>query len=238
MIKLTKCFSYKLVVIFYFLIIILSCNKKEIGPQFIDKGFVPKERKILILNEGNFGFGNASISIYNTETKEVSNNVFKTVNGFGIGDVLQSVTLHNNKYYFVVNNSGKIVITDTNLVYQSEITGLNSPRYFVAKGNKGYVSDLKQNAIYVLNLTTNQIVKQIRTTGWTESLLINNNKLYALDRGNYLNNIGDNKVYIVDIDLDTIKDSVVTALDPNSMVIDDNNKLWVLCSGGLGVDFP
>jgi len=218
-------------------ILITSC-KKEVGPQNAEKGFVPKDRKVLILNEGNFGFGNASVSILNAKTKKIENNVFKTVNGFGIGDVLQSVTLHNNKYYFVVNNSGKIVVTDTNLVLQAEITGLNSPRYFGAKGNKGYVTDLKQNAVYVLDLSTNLIIKQIKTVGWTEQIAIHNNKVIVLDRGNYLNNSGSNKIYLIDIVGDTIQDSIATPLEPNSMILDKNNKLWVLCSGGFGMDFP
>ena len=77
-----------------------SC-KKEIGPQYLQ---VDEEGSgsLLIINEGNFGFGNASVSIYNPDTKEIFNNQFKAVNGFGIGDVLQSVNRYEDKFYFVV----------------------------------------------------------------------------------------------------------------------------------------
>ena len=217
-------------------ILLFSC-KKEVGPQSLieaKKG----TGSIIIVNEGNFGFGNASVSIYNPQSKEVFNNQFKEINGFGIGDVLQSVNRHQDSYYFVVNNSGKIVITDTNLVYLSEINGFASPRYIEFVGNKGFVTDLKQGGVYVVDLITNRISNFIKTHGWTETICIANNKVYVLDRGDYLANSQLNYIFVLDPENEQTIDSIPTAKNPNSMVIDDNNELWVLTSGDNGTEKP
>ena len=216
--------------------LLFNC-KKEIGPQNLQED-AKGTGNLIVLNEGNFGFGNASVSIYNPDTKEVFNNQFKAVNGFGIGDVLQSVNRYQDKFYFVVNNSGKVVITDTNLVYQSQITGFNSPRYIEFANGKGFVTDLKQKAIYVVDLVSNQIIHQIQTQGWTEQIILYQNKLIVLDRGDYLTNSSPNVVYVINPITLVKEDSIVTSINPNSMTIDKNDKLWVLSSGEVGVEAP
>ena len=222
----------------YIGIVFFLCNcKKEIGPQNVQE-YAKGTGSLIVLNEGNFGFGNASVSIYNLDTKEVFNNQFKAVNGFGIGDVLQSVNRYQDKFYFVVNNSGKVVITDTNLVYQSQITGFNSPRYIEFANGKGFVTDLKQKAIYVVDLVSNQIIHQIQTQGWTEQIILYQNKLIVLDRGDYLTNSSPNVVYVINPITLVKEDSIVTSINPNSMTIDKNDKLWVLSSGEVGVEAP
>jgi hypothetical protein len=215
------------------ILVTLSCSKKEIGPQF-EKGSALEGYKIVILNEGNFGFGNASISAYNPYTKQYSNNNFITTNNTQIGDVLQSGIKYNGKCYFVLNNSGKIVVTDTiNFNYIGEITGFNSPRYITIKNGRGYVTDLKQGAVYVVDLTTNQIISQIKTNGWTEQMVVNGNDLYVIDRGDYLTNQGNNRVYKINTLTNAIADSIFVPKDPNSMVLDKDGMLWVLSSGGI-----
>ena len=73
---------------FSFLFLFLSC-KKEIGPQnLIDDSL--GSGSLLVLNEGNFGFGNASISRLIPNSGEIENNQYRLINGVSIGDVLQS----------------------------------------------------------------------------------------------------------------------------------------------------
>jgi YVTN family beta-propeller protein len=224
---------------FYILVVILiSWNcKKEIGPQSIlPAGTGTGE--LLVINEGNFGFGNASVSVLNSESGTISNNQYRTINGVGIGDVLQSVKKYRGKYYFVVNNSGKVVVTDTALKLLYEIQGFNSPRYIEFYGNKAFVSDLKQGGVYVVDLTTNRIVNQINTRGWTEELMLVDSKLLVLDKGGYLTNSDSNFVFIIDPDSETKIDSLKIGRNPNSMEVDNLHNLWVLSSGMSGVESP
>lgn len=228
----------KLLSFVFIVLITISCNKKKIGPQF-EKDSQLEGYKVLVLNEGNFGFGNASVSGYNPFIKEFSSNTYITENNTQIGDVLQSGIKKNGKYYFALNNSGKIVVTDTiNLKYQSQITGLNSPRYIAIKDNTGYVSDLKEGAIYVVNLASNLITKKINTNGWTEQMVFNGNDLYVTDRGDYLTNQGNNRVYKINTQTNELTDSIFVSKDPESMVLDKDGRLWVLCTGGINDELP
>ena len=217
------------------LVLLLFGCKKEVGPQSInldEKGI----GKLIVINEGNFGFGNASVSLYDPNTGEIANNQYKKVNGIGIGDVLQSVKRHGNKFYFVVNNSGKVVVTDTNLNLITEITGFNSPRYMEFFVDKAFVTDLKQKAVYVVDLVSNQIINQIPTQGWTEHIIMHNNKLYVMDRGDYLTNSTQNFLYIINPTTLIKEDSIQVGINPNSMVLDINLKLWILTSGYSGIE--
>ena len=78
--------------ILFLILVLCSCKKKEVGPQRLDGKPYNKEAgsKLIIGCEGNFGFGNASLSLYNLETKAITNNLFNSQNNLPLGDVLQS----------------------------------------------------------------------------------------------------------------------------------------------------
>ncbi|MGB0851494.1 MAG: DUF5074 domain-containing protein, partial [Bacteroidia bacterium] len=85
--------------------------------------------EILIANEGNFGWGEGTLSLYNSSEKSIQNEVYKNKNDEPIGNVFQSIAFVNGMYFFVANNSGKIVLTDSSFMKVGEVTGLTSPRY-------------------------------------------------------------------------------------------------------------
>ncbi|NJK94136.1 MAG: hypothetical protein HC905_03645 [Bacteroidales bacterium] len=73
-----------------------------------------EEEGVFILNEGNYTYGNSSLSFYNTQSRQISNQVFFKTNGFPVGDVLQSMTLMDSLAFLVVNNSGKVLVMNAN----------------------------------------------------------------------------------------------------------------------------
>ena len=105
--KLQKIITYGMVILS---ITLASCKK----PKHDDAGITTISQKVYVLNEGSYGNGNASVSIYDASNNKMYNDLFSDANkGRPIGDVLQSLTLINGKAYFVVDNSEKIEITDT-----------------------------------------------------------------------------------------------------------------------------
>lgn len=181
---------------------------------------------VYIVNEGNFMFGNASISYYSITGDVTQEDLFKPANNKSLGDVAQSLCIYNDKIYIVVNNSGKIEVVDSKtFVLQATITGLTSPRYFVPVSNtKAYVSDLFANAISVLDLSSNTILGNIPCTGWTEEMILSNGKVFVTNKRR-------DKVYVINITSDLITDSIVVSYGSNSIQEDTNGKLWVLCNG-------
>ena len=217
---------------------LLSCSKTELGPQCED---CPKEpitstnfTDVLIINEGNYTNGNASLSFYKSETQEVHHNVYSNANsGIPLGDVAQSALQIGDKLYVVVNNSSKIAVLDANnFEIIQTISGFNSPRYILPINNqKAYVSDLYANAISIIDLTTNTISGYITTNGWTEKMLLHNDTAYVCDYNNA-------KVLIINTTLNTIVGNIPVGKGVNSIALDKNNKIWVMCSGGYNEEIP
>lgn len=92
---------------------------------------------LFVCNEGNFQYSNGTLSYYNPETNEVRNEVFFRANGFRLGDVVQSMTMHDNKGWIVVNNSHVIFAIDPNTFKEvGRIENLTSPATFISSTMK------------------------------------------------------------------------------------------------------
>lgn len=214
------------------ILIVWSCIKSELGPQCLN---CPQEpitntsyKDLLIINEGNYTNGNASLSLYKTESQEIFNNIYSNANsGNPLGDVAQSAIQINNKLYVVVNNSSKIeILYANNFERLATITGFNSPRYILpVNSQKAYVSDLYANAISIIDLNNNNITGAITTNGWTEKMILHNDTAYICDYTNA-------KVLIINTNNNAIVGEINTGKGPNSIALDVNNKIWLMCSGG------
>ena len=215
---------------------LFSCSKNELGPQCIscEEEIQPtKISDVLVINEGNFGNGSGSLSLYSPQTKTINNNLFFQTNGTPLGNVAQSAYQLGNKAYIVINNSNKIEVIDIyNFSSLHTITGFNSPRYFLPiNQNTAYVTDLYSNAIQIVDLNTNNINGNIPVNGWTEKLLLHNDSVYVCDMTN------DN-LLIINPNNHSLVDSVKVGESPNSIVIDRDNKIWIMCGGGFSSTNP
>ena len=132
----------------------------------------------------------------------------------------------NGLAYIVVNNSNKIEVVNANtFVSVATITGFNSPRYFLPVSNsKAYVTDLYDDAISIVDLSSNQRTGEIACAGWTEELVLAYGKAFVTNRER-------NQLYIINTMNDQLTDSIEIGAGANSIIEDRNGKLWVLCSG-------
>ncbi len=210
-------------------LLVFSCvkDKPELNVHVIQHPELTS--RVFIINEGNFSSGNASISLYNTASHEVQEDVYKTSNNLSLGDVAQSMNLINDKYYLVVNNSGKIVVCDKTFKMIANITGLTSPRYILqVSAVKAYASDFKSGAVSVINLTNNTVSHTIAIPGWTEEMRLLQNKVYVC-------NVNREYLYLIDPNQDKVEDSIWVGKNTSGIQVDKNNKVWVLSSGDFSV---
>ncbi|MEG1607061.1 MAG: DUF5074 domain-containing protein [Mucinivorans sp.] len=212
----------------YYLLLALSmasCNKSS-APMA--EPFTKHEGRVFICNEGNFMYGNASLSLYDPENKSVKNQLFYTVNNFPLGDVVQSMAIIDGRGFVVVNNSGKVVVIDIETCqYLGTIKGLNSPRYIVQQSaTKIYISDLYSRSITIANPTTFELTGSVAVGGSTEQMVLDKEFLYACSWS------FNNKLYKIDTRTDRVIDSLSLTKQPNSMTIDKDGKIWVLSDGG------
>jgi len=211
-----------------------SCSKDPLNTVFFN---FSGSRGVYIVNEGNFMYGNSSLSFYDPEIKRVYNDLFQARNSAPLGDVAQSITIWNDMAFVVVNNSGKIYVIDSRTAeFKGSITGLSSPRYVhIVDSQKAYVTDLYSRKITVFNPQTFQITGKISVNNSksefsqhsTEQMLQYKNIVFV-NCWSY-----DNKILVINSNTDQLVDSIEVLKQPNGMVIDKYNKIWVLTVGGF-----
>jgi len=181
-----------------------------------------------ILNEGNFGWGNGSLTYYSYDSLKTYNNFFQSVNNRPLGDLPYSMLIHNDDMYIVINNSEKIEVIDRrSLESKATITGIISPRNIAVTGpNRAYVTSMYSDTVTILDLKTNKISGIINLRNSSESIVVVGNKSFIA------NWIGGNEVFIIDNEIDQVIDSVEVGIEPESMVVDNRGIVWVLCNGG------
>jgi hypothetical protein len=212
--------------------IISSCKKDE------DNTSIPikTDQRVFIVNEGPFQSGSGSLSIYYRDTEEVDNQVFEGVNGFALGNLVQSISVHQDKIYIVVNNAGRIeVAAKDELVSSGAIEGINLPRYFLGvDAFKAYVTSW-DNKVYILDLNSNTISGDIATATGPEKMLQLGESVWVLNQGGLSI---DSSITVIDISTDQVINSLIVGVKPTGIVQDKYGLVWVMCSGKGWNGFP
>ncbi|WP_417588832.1 YncE family protein [Owenweeksia hongkongensis] len=202
---------------------LLACDRDIIGPQETNPKPKPvlEGKHVFVVDEGNFGSGNASITAYNPSDEDVQYNVYSGFNDdVPLGDVLQDMQQYNGRYYLVLNNSGKVTVVDTTTWKNvGDIEGLINPRYISFYKNRAFVTELYAKKLWVLNLNQMKVEQEIvmpesgfHTIAW-------NNRIWV-----------GSKQYLVSLNPETLeKDSTYTLRkNVERMVVDSKNRMWVL----------
>ena len=189
---------------------------------------------LFICNEGNFQYGNATLSYYDPETKTVQNEVFYRANAMKLGDAAQSMIIRNGIGWVVVNNSHVVFAIDINTFKEvGRITNLTSPRYIhFLSDEKAYITQIWDNRIFVVNPKRYEVTGYIEIpnmtmeSGSTEQMVQYGDYLYV-NCWSY-----QNRIIKIDTRTDTVVDELVVGIQPTSLVMDCNNKLWTVTDGG------
>lgn len=210
----------------------ISCSREPVEVVYTSLG----ERKgVFISCEGNFMYGNASLSFYDKEQNEVFNQVFFARNRAPLGDVAQSLNSDGKNLFIVVNNSGKIMVVDIKtLEFKGVIPGLVSPRYiYFHQPEKAYVSDLYSRSITIFNPLTLEKKGSIRVSDGKSGSTKHPTEMFAVSGGRIFVTCWsfDNQILVIDPAVDQVVDSITVPMQPRRIVADKYGKLWVLTDG-------
>lgn len=195
------------------------------------------ESGVLIINEGPFTGGSATLDFYDRSNDLLVRGVFASENEDQvIGSILQSVTIIDDNAFLIVNNSAKIEVVDANsLKYKNTITGVYAPRYMEDLGNgTAVVSEWGANGfsgqLKLVDLSTMTVTDSVAVSG-PEQMVVANGNIYVANSGGF----GESdKVTVHTLSLEQELELTVgkRVID---MVEDINGDIWVL-SGGSYVD--
>lgn len=218
------------------LLLFYSCTNDEFGEvnNEITGSVDTTKEHVFVVCEGLYGSGTGDISLIDPENNSVINNLFYSVNGFPAGDVAISLSFVDDFLYLVVNNSGKVIkLNGSSFQEISSLSNLVSPRYILPIGpNKLYVSIFNSQSIKVIDTQSLSISQSIHTGRSIEKMQRIGNEVWCANWSEYNSGLTNNVLLVIDSETDLLIDSIIVGKEPNSMVLDAHQHLWVLCSGG------
>jgi DNA-binding beta-propeller fold protein YncE len=210
-------------------LVLASCDPAEVEPDGEFKSGV------FVANQGQFPNGAGAVTFIDRDSLLAKQSIFESVNGRQLGSVVQSITIHEDRAYIIVNNANLVEVADAETFEEvGVIENVVMPRYFVGiDENKGYLSGWGDNGtagyVKVIDLSTLSVTKTINTGSGTERMKKLGDAVFAVNSGGFGK---DSTLVILDTDSDDISQTIeLTGFNPNSLQLDANDALWILCKG-------
>mgnify|MGYP003547534046 CR=1 FL=1 len=219
------------IILLYLCLCLTACMEWDYG---LEEEFNASGEGLFICNEGNFQYGNATLSYYDPTTKTVQNEVFYRANAMKLGDVAQSMVIRDSIGWVVVNNSHVIFAIDINTFKEvGRITNLTSPRYIhFLSDEKAYVTQIWDNRIFIVNPKRYEITGYIdipnmtMESGSTEQM-VQYGKYVFVNCWSY-----QNRILKIDTETDQVVDELVVGIQPTSLRLECNKKQRTVTDGG------
>lgn len=194
---------------------------------------------VYILNEGGWGTNDASLSCYNSKTKQLQNDCFQVQNKRGLGDLANDLKLYGNKLYCVVNGSSTVEVMDISTgksikqIHLFEGNAAKSPRRIAFWQSKAYVC-CYDGTVVRIDTASLAVEASIKVGRNPEDLCVSNGKLYVsnsggLDFPNY-----DNTVSVVDLAAFTETKKITVGANPNRIAADSYGNVFLIVMGDYG----
>lgn len=193
---------------------------------------VPATTKgVYVLNEGNFGRSNASLTFYSPDSNRAYQDVFGSVNDRPLGDTGNDIVIYGTKGFIVVNQSHKIEVfsTQDNTSLGTIQLPNKSPRCIaVINSTKAYVTNWGDNSVSIVNPTTLAVEKDSIAVGNApEGITVFNGKVYVCNSGYG----SGNTVTVIDAMTDVIVKQITVGMGPETIGVDADGDIFVQCSG-------
>lgn len=216
-----------------FALILNACSDDNEDPQ---EPLGDYEDGYFVVNEGPFQNGTGTITFIGDDGT-TSQDVYYKVNGEDLGNIVNSMTIEDDKGYIVVNNSNKVIVVNR-YTMEKEATisgnGILNPRFFAVGSGKGFISNwgdplnTEDDFISVIDLASNSLLDAIPVGEGPERMLVIGQKLFVCLKGGYGHN---NKVLVIDTANNSILETLTVGYVPNSIVEDSKGDVRVLCGG-------
>ena len=230
-----KSFFYQFVCCVAIAVTATQCKKDDNTPE---EPVVPLEC-VYVLNSGNWGSNNASLTMYDLTDGKVVKDVFESQNGRRLGDIGQDIIVYGSKMYIAMSEEFTIEVTDLEAKSIKQITTESNPRYFAAHQGKVYVSYLNGQ---VARIDTNSLVVEakVQVGRNPEQLTVVNGKIYVANSGGFDFNTEagyDHTVSVIDVASFTEVKKINVVINPTEIESDDNGNIFIISKGNY-MDIP
>lgn len=229
-----------LAIIFAGIILFSSCDdgSEEIDIEPIDPPVEVDTTGVLVVNQGNFGQGNGSVSYYDEDQMSISNQVIKNANSENaIGAIIESIYHLDSVGFLVCNAPDKIEFFNLNdYTYLSNpTTSVSQPRYMTIVGDKAYITcwgpftanyTLEESYVAVMDLSTKEIVNSLECGSGPEGIMAIGNKLFIA-------NSFETSVTVIDLNNDS-SSKIDLGAAPQHFALDGSGTLWVSLGSAFG----
>lgn len=198
-----------------------ACTKTPLPAEM-----TPYEDALLVLNEGAFTGGTATIDAIGAQNDTVITSAFSVENGFALGNIGQHMIKTDSLLAVSINNGGVVRGISRKTLQEKWSTLVAGPRYLAESSNKLVVSTWASDYIKVLDKYTGQFIDSINVFGVSEQLHADGDMVYVGLNGGFGN---DHRIAVVDLNTKTV-DTLLVGDKPNSFV-QLGSAVYVLCAG-------
>lgn len=191
--------------------------------------------KALVLNEGNMGSNNASLSAIDIDNGVIDNGWFQNANNRKLGDQAQDILVYGSKVYVTVTESNTLEVIDpaTGAATQKSM-GTLKPRNIAAHDGKLYITCYNPPCVVCIDTATLSIQSTCLLSDYRpEGIAIAQDKAFvagAYHKNNY--NLLDNRVYVINLSTFDTLPSIVAGSNNNRIEKFDNNTILVSHGNG------
>lgn len=225
-----------IILLFSIAFTVISC-KKDPEPEPTLSTF---DNGIICMNEGLFQQNNASLSFYSRADNQVTQSVFSTINGRGLGDTANDMISYffEGKLYIAiaVDVSSQIEIVDAitlKSIKQIPVfdnTSAREPRSLEFYNGQLYSINF-DGTVSVIDLSSQSITSSIECGQNPEHSYIINNELYVVNSGGLNSPTYDNTITVISLNTNTVTSTFETAINCSSIEKDTQNELYLISRG-------
>ncbi|WP_461452241.1 DUF5074 domain-containing protein [Mucilaginibacter sp.] len=214
-------------------IALASCHKDKITQN---SGTPTAQRAgIYILNQGEFGDDNSTLTYYNYATKQLIPDYFAQANaGKQLGDTGNDIEIYGSKMYIVVNNSNVVDVANSKTGVLIGQVAVTQGRSIVFNQGKAFVSSYDAGGeVFVIDTASLKIINNIYVGSDPEQMVVANNKLYVANSGG-LNTVPDSTLSVINLSSLVVENNIKVIPNPVSVTSDVSGNVYVLSIGNYG----
>ena len=190
----------------------------------------PSARAVYVANQGNFGDGNGSVSVYDPTDGTVDPAAISS-----LASIVQSLALDSGDLFVVANTGGRVdVFTTPGLSQTAQLTGFTGPRYVATSGDRAYVTDQppfgssRPSQVRVIDRSSDTpvVTDSIAVSGTADGITAAGDRVYAA-----IGAFGSStRVAAINATDNSLIDEIDVGCASRYVVADSDDEVFVLCA--------